>query len=345
MSKRIPAAFLLVLLCSGCNGPVLEEKKLLEINPSAFDGGFISYFLPRGELTAKASFTVKNKQLSLSIEPLKSVPDFSQHYHLVYNHKGLSTDEIDVQTENGLLKSVSSKSTDQSLQLVQGLTGILEQVKATKAAISAVAENSFIEGPKKTTIDKCIEDLAVTKVVDITNRKLVTEKNENFSTTCQIVLEITTSSSDQRSTTEAIKSLKPEDYLDARFYPHEDEITGKPSCEGMVCFRLPGAYIAHVRACLADIEGNPLKASQVKDHKINNDASICAESDVEFLAPMKYPRGFIRFDRRAFVDNSVTATFTNGMLTGMKARDPSELVGFLSVPVAVLKQFTVLVTF
>ena len=266
MDMRIPALILLTLLCAGCSGPVLEEKNIADINPQGFDGGFISYFLPKGELTAKASFSFKNNQLSLAIETVKSVPDFSEHYHLVYNHKTLSTEEIDVQTENGLLKVVSSKSTDQSLQLVQGLTGILEQVKATKTALEL--QPSFMNEQKEVTFDQCKQDLASTKVVDVTNRKLVSEKNENFSTFCQIVLEITTSSTDRRPTSRAIRDLKPTEYLDARFYPREDEITGQPSCEEMVCFRLAGAYTAHVKACLADSRGRPLTGSQIRNGRV-----------------------------------------------------------------------------
>jgi len=261
----------------------------------------------------------------------------------VYNHGAFSTDDVNVQTENGLLKLVSSKSTDQSLQVVEGLTGILQQFKATRTALEA-ANVLATEEKAVSSLKDCTQGLAYTKIVDVTNRELVWEKNENFDTQCQLLLEIKTSENDRRPTSTVISNLGPVNSLDARIFPESHEITGEPSCEKAVCFRLAGAFKAYVRACVVKIGKTPLKARQIKDGKVGKHR-VCAEGYVEFLAPVKYPQGFIRFNRRAFVENSVSATFTNGMLTGFSAKDPSELVGFLAVPVSVMKQFTVLVTF
>jgi hypothetical protein len=54
-------------------------------------------------------------------------------------------------------------------------------------------------------------------------------------------------------------------------------------------------------------------------------------------APHSTELGFVHFNRRRFVTNSTTLTFTNGMVSKFTAKDPSELVGFLSLPAELLK--------
>jgi len=68
-----------------------------------------------------------------------------------------------------------------------------------------------------------------------------------------------------------------------------------------------------------------------------------AETEFETVAPRPELVGFLRFNRRAFVQNKTTATFTNGVLTGLSSTDPSSIVGFIMLPTELLKSVTFLV--
>jgi hypothetical protein len=146
----------------------LETKDISAISPTGFDGAYVSYFLPRGELPITVSFDGKTTgMLSLSAGPISIVPDFSRHYHVVYNHADLSTDEISITTEaNGLLKEVSSKTTDQTVQLVQQVNAILSQVGALEKA--ARVETLTPGETPKIAVPDCPDDMKTVVTVDLT---------------------------------------------------------------------------------------------------------------------------------------------------------------------------------
>lgn len=307
----------LALAGAGCGGTVLETKQLADISRSNFDGAYISYFLPRGEIPVTVSFEGKEKKiLSLSYDPTpKIVPDFSRHYHVVYNHAPLSTDNISIQTDsNGLLKEVSSTTTDQSVDLVKGVNSVLTQVAALQKAIETEKLSPVVSLPV------CTENLKTVVKVDLTYM-LKPERVEQWSSTCKIVMKV---------------DIKLVESLEARGFPKGEEISGPPNCTNVVCFRILGAYRVNIEARLYSKDGKtPIEAV--------GGGPVVATAEIEAVAPMPAPLGFVRFNRRSFVENMTTATFTNGMLTGFKAKDPSELVGFLTLPTEVLKTTTLLI--
>lgn len=71
--------------------------------------------------------------------------------------------------------------------------------------------------------------------------------------------------------------------------------------------------------------------------------TLKGEDSVSLVAPDATSAGVLYFNRRAFVSNSTTASFTNGMLTKITANDPSAIVGALQLSTDVLKSLTVLV--
>lgn len=306
----------------GCQQVSLETKNISEIAHHNFDGAYISYFLPRAELPVNVTFDGKTTGLlSLSAGPISIVPDFSRHYHIVYNHADLSTDEISVTTDaNGLLKEVSSKTTDQSVQLVQQVNAILSQVGALEKAaqIQTVAPS---ETPKAAPIPDCPDDLKTVVNVDLTYLKKP-QQIRQWSAVCEVKISA---------------KIDLVDDLQARGFPTESQIASKqPTCDQVVCFRIFGAFRIHISAALyRKGSKEPIRVAG---------RELATSTDVEVLAPMPSPTGFIRFKRRNFVSNSTTASFTNGMLTGFKSSDPSETVGFLALPLELLKTVTILVT-
>jgi hypothetical protein len=318
------AAIFFTLACVGCGGPVLQTEPQTDLG--RIEGGFLEYFFPRGEVTVTADYTAKSGQLIMQIEP-KIMPDFAARHRIYYTHAGISKDAVSIQLENnGLLKLVSSTTTDQTLQLAQGINAILAQFQATQAAAEAahLTDAGAAPGAKSYTVPPCDYDVKSIKVVDITNRVVLRKPVATFAP-CKIEIKVTP----------RIKDLHALKTLNAKFSPKPGESLGKPLCEEVICFRLAGAYHIDVTACLT-ANGTPVRAAGSKEE-------VCVSSTAEFLAPT-YRTGFIRFNRRAFVENTTKATFNNGLLTGIESTDPNELVGFLSIPSEILKGFAILIT-
>lgn len=304
----------LALAGAGCGGTVLETKQLADISRSNFDGAYISYFLPRGELAVTVSY--EKKTLSLAYTDPKIVPDFSSHYHVVYNHAPLSSDSITVETtSNGLLKKVSSTTEDQTVALVKNVNAVLTQVQALEKAVEADKKISSL-GPPST--PGCADDLkfATTVTIDLTHRR--PQQVGRRTGTCEVELSI---------------NVDVVDSLQARGFPKADEISGPQTCTDVVCFRIAGVHRVHIDAKFysKDKENKKILISQLQ------------VPDIDVLAPMAEHLGFVRFNRRSFVQNATTATFSDGMLTSFSATDPSELVGFLTLPTEVLKTTTLLI--
>lgn len=116
--------------------------------------------------------------------------------------------------------------------------------------------------------------------------------------------------------------VKRERALDIAGYPRSsDKIPPQRVCSaGAVCFRRTAAYRLKVTA---------------RAHGFSP-ATVFAN----VLAPNKSEIGFVRFDRRRFVKNETSIAFTNGMLSSFAAKDPSEVVGFFSLPTEILKGVT-----
>jgi hypothetical protein len=59
-------------------------------------------------------------------------------------------------------------------------------------------------------------------------------------------------------------------------------------------------------------------------------------STQQLLAPQADAMGFVRFNRRAFVTNATFIAFSNGMISEFRSSDPSEAVGFFTLPISLL---------
>jgi hypothetical protein len=105
-----------------------------------------------------------------------------------------------------------------------------------------------------------------------------------------------------------------------------DETINEDYCNQAVCFRLTGAYQVVSTATSVDQDGNHTPATVVS----------------QVLAPQADAIGFVRFNRRAFVTNMTTIVFTQGMVSEFKSSDPSEAVGFFTLPVALLQSAAII---
>jgi hypothetical protein len=322
------------LVLAGCQGVVVETAG----DQTPADGGFfLPYYFARGELGFTASYAMATRTLTLVADSqIKVVPDFDQKYALRYSHAGMSSDQIEMQIENGLLKSVSSTSQDQTVAVAQATNAILSQLVALqKAQDEAAKEDSsgrkagrVLQGPDAGSrtakaADQDINaicggvDLVTSRVANVTYQTghgghVVTKSSPNG---CKIAIGFEFSPV-TRSWTEADRTARSTDDV-------------RQVCGRSVCFRATGEFRITATATLKGPDGGPLGEP--------------VAATIELLAPIASRIGYVAFTRRAFVTNTTTVTFTNGMITGFKSTDPSELVGFLSLPKELIGSVTLMV--
>ncbi|MGE0007836.1 MAG: hypothetical protein AB7S92_19925 [Parvibaculaceae bacterium] len=335
--RKVVSAAAISMCCWGCGGQVLEQVGRPAPGDIRRANAVMEYFLPKGIVRVTASYAGaanKPKTLGVQINPIEIVPDASKKFALVYSRAGLSTDEIDIQTENGLLKVASSTSTDQFPEALKSVAPILTQVNALDAAMKINAD------VPSNGLGDCKNDLFITKSLDLTNKHIEVpydaagkEIKEATDEVCSLSLEIKR------------KVLDPIGLLRANATQRGDAQSDPVGCERVVCFRPTALFRLEVTARLR-VRNLPKDGVIYKTTLVpGRNEPLVARAEAEVLAPVGELTGYVRFDRRAFVKNSTTATFSKGMLSGLKSSDPSEVVGFLSVPLEVLKTLTIAVVF
>jgi hypothetical protein len=127
--------------------------------------------------------------------------------------------------------------------------------------------------------------------------------------------------------------------LSAKAYPATAltlPVDHQPCPTSAVCFRTAAGFEIKITSSVTKRKRNPTENTR------EITVPFPAET-LSVLAPVLHPMGVLYFNRRAFVTNTTTAKFTNGMLTSLQVKDPSSLVQFLSLPVEVLKSVAILV--
>jgi hypothetical protein len=304
-----------------------------------FDGALIQYYLARGEVKATASYDEKSKLLSVSVErQVTAYPDFRiGPLTLSYEHAELSADEVTVQLDGGLLKKVSSKTSDQTVAAVQALNALLGQVGSLQTAIAKSKAGSS----KPSALPTCDQSMKVTLTIDVTNEEMGEPFVEKGHHTCSIKLSATVTYKgkaqgfDDRNTLGIAGFPKDESDLKAKIVWHE--VKGKAKrgefvCREGICFRMTAGYTLIVRG---EIQYKVIENGKEKYKRHEDFEPFTVRADV--MAPHKSRLGVVRFNRRKFVTNETSISFANGLVSEFSAKDPSEVVGFLQLPTEILK--------
>ena len=113
-----------------------------------------------------------------------------------------------------------------------------------------------------------------------------------------------------------------------------------------VCFRAAGGFTITITALLKKSPSGGLTLQEMKAAcKPPRDPNLVICGGLEtptVMAPIR-EMGHLYFNRRPFVDNAVSATFTSGMLTKLTVTDPSVIAAALDLPAEVLKSLGILV--
>jgi hypothetical protein len=304
--------FLLAVSLSAACSPVIETVSKNEVVPQSFDGALLSYAFARGEVSIAASY--KSGGLSIAAPQFTPQPDLNHVHALLYGHGPLSIDQPDIQLDGVMLKMVSSTTQDQTVAAVQALNSLLTQIGTTQAALNKPGGgliHALTVAPAQ-----CTDDIQVSRVVDVTYGKVGPLSVNQSGQKCHVELDV--------KVTPPIKTFGIAGFP----RPGDDSIT-EDYCNQAVCFRLTGAYVVVSTATLI---------GPAPDRKVM--ATVTSKQQV--LAPQQDAIGFVRFNRRAFVTNTTSITFANGMISEFKSSDPSEIVGFFTLPVALLQTAAIL---
>lgn len=305
-----------LVMLAGC-GPSIWTVTSKNDLPENLDGAVLSYALASGEVQFSAAYNTKDDApLSItSDQQVKAVPDYNHMHALAYNHEGLSSDDITIDFDGALLKQLSSTTEDKSVATVQAVNALLTQAAATQKALQQADKNkmttfSFNPEGKETPPPKPCTDMKVSRVAKVSylgQGGLAVQQQSQSGSECKLDIQI--------------RVDKPTRTFGVFGFPRDSQdVPTEQQCDKAVCFRLAGTF--HVTA------------TAVMTQRGQTLGKTIMEFDV--VAPRTDRIGFVRFNRRAFVQNTTTIQWTNGVVSHFAAKNPSEVLGFFSLPTALL---------
>ena len=317
MNKTKIALAAAALLAAGCQTIWVDSGKVSEGTPGERIGAF--YALPKGLVSLRVvkdidkELPVAGKPYLLNADPPRLIPDPLHYYRVGAAFSAFSEDEITVTTtKEGLLTAVNTKSTDQSLAIVNKLIEF-----ATEAA-KAGAGMRMMTGVGTLNANVAVKTLA---------------QEELDPTDCEAIARFAELAGSRigRGGPIGITVKRPSfDAALASTGSLETVCSGKAGlapkvparCDRGVCFRPLVPYT--ITACMS--------GAQVP-------CPVADRGELTVLLPNDAPLVSVEIVRRPFVESTANYTFDNttGIVTSSLVKKPSEVVGFLSIPIAVLK--------
>jgi hypothetical protein len=304
-----------LLILAGCGPSIWTVSNKSDI-PENFDGALLSYALASGEVQFSAAFNPKDDApLSItSDQAVKAVPDYNHMHVLAYNHESLSSDDVSIDLDGPLLKQLSSTTEDKSVATILAVNALLTQTAATQKALQQADKNKMtilsLKPAEKEPAPKPCTDMKVSRTVNVSYRSpknLVVQQGSQAGSECKLTI--------------TIDVTKPTHTFGVSgFAGDAPEVPTEQQCDRAVCFRLASTY--HITA------------TAIMTQKNTTLGRTAMEFDV--IAPRPDRIGFVRFNRRAFVQNTTTIQWTNGVVSHFAAKNPSEVLGFFSLPTALL---------
>ncbi|MGY3591495.1 hypothetical protein ACVIGB_008926 [Bradyrhizobium sp. USDA 4341] len=304
---RVAISAFLVTSLSNCGAAVWTEMPNGPPRPEV-DGAFITYALAQGTLNIQAE--LKSSDLTISTDQkVTAKADPNNIYSLVYNHSSISEDDINIQMDTGLIKSISTTTTDKTIPIIQGVTSLLSQVAATQSAVEKAGRVAAAPPP---IAPKCA-DMQSTYVRNLTHKTGTAYITKPGDADCRVIFAVQ-------------QTLVSNALFGVVGFPHPEDIqlTSLETCERTYafCFRLSGLYKVTVSA-----------------HVEKGGAKVSPEVSLPpftVAAPVAGRLGYVHFDRRAFVANKASISFDSaGVVSGFAATNPSEVLGFIALPTAI----------
>jgi hypothetical protein len=137
--------FLTIALgCVGCTGYIVAPVSLDKPEGAAGreDGAVVAYYLPKATWKFTASYDGSTGLITLTPDTKQTVTaDTDTPMRILsYGHSQLSDDDFDIFFDGMTIKSVASKSSDQTVKIVEAANALITQAGSTAKAAALKAE-------------------------------------------------------------------------------------------------------------------------------------------------------------------------------------------------------------
>ncbi|MCV0428255.1 MAG: hypothetical protein K5905_22595 [Roseibium sp.] len=256
------------------------------------------YSLPKAYAEIEVSRTKTGNEIDekIVVGQLIYVPDLSYTYSLNHIKNILFEDRVVVETEKGLLKSVSVTTKDKTRDFVGKVLDLVQSV-AKLSAVSFVIDETT---PKPKSGDPLYK---FKSVVDITDQSDINSFNSELRKLGETKLFIDA---------KALGKLRPQSQ------EHLSKKTPSQNCEKELCYRIAAPYILELK-------------------KRHSKSGIGAIASQLVIVPDPHLTASIRIRRGMFVDKASEFAFSNGILVKSDVNSPSEALGFINIPLDVLR--------
>lgn len=306
----IPTNFgvLLPILCGltivlpGCD---IARNQLLVPGVGDFVGH--AYSLPRAvtKVTIGRIKTASGSATKLAIEEIQYAPDPFHTYSLTYIKNILQKDDLKIHTDNGLLKLVSATTEDKTRDIISKVIELAKEV-GKLSLVDLVIETDPPPSPSPDPFYErnWIIDPTSQADIDYVNQSLkaLGEKKFRFRT---------------RRLLETRPSARSSEWRTLEQQGDYEE----PVCTEVICYRI----VIPVALELIDWRRHAADGTHIP---IRSEIAFVPDPDII---------GSIKVRRGAFIKKVTKLEFDKGILTATEIDNPSELLGFINIPVDVVK--------
>jgi len=306
---------LAILVVSSC--AVFESKTVnlsKEHTGEAVESGEMMYFLPTGRIHLTLD-SYSDASVDIKLETTY-IPDITKACFLRYRESSLSYDKIQVGLSGGVfLSSISSETEDNTPKIVSDFGTIAANTLklAAKLGAGGAAEAKVLK-------------LHVDRIIDPFNPRDVADLNAQVG---RIGMKLKVNS-DFDGDAESMSQAR-------------DEPSGKPSGWGFTPEggeRYEGLFYRPALPYRLNFITDPTTAGETTYGQVVDPAARPPAGIVSYNVnlPNEAPIMEIKVSRAAFVKNSVKINFDNGMLKDISYDKPSQIEGFVQIPVDLSKQ-------
>jgi hypothetical protein len=312
------------------------------VDYSNFDGVSVSYFLPKGEISATAAYDPQTDSIKITRDAAPTVTaDLKVGSQVaIYRHSQISKDLVTIATDtNGLLSLISTDTADQTTAIATAIGQIGTSYSGLKSALESTAAKPQLVTPADQSPSKLCPSMTIQATAKLTYLHDDAPKHLTYKggagagaeATCSLYISFLVKASNDAITGHAYSG------------PINERV-GKCR-QSAICFRAAGGFTVIVVAALfkttsaAATDESRIASCKRQDPTV----AICMTLETPTVVAPIQEVGVLYFNRRPFVENAVSASFTSGMLTKLIVTDPSVIATALDFPVEVLKSLGILV--
>lgn len=290
---------------AACDMSVLKGQRILHQDDNT--RGHV-YYLPHAvaKITVSRSKSGTTEVEALKLDELRFEPDRNYKFSLTHIKNILFDDHLIVNTdENGLLKEVSAETTDKTRDIVKSILSIVEGL-AKLTSVGSVWEED--RPASKAPLFK------VTAYIDPYEPQSIKDVNDHLHELKEKKLRIQVRPLFKKNLTSSNHDVSSN---------AEQSHYRQPDCLREVCYRPVVPYVIEL------IDWEKHLAGDRNRHGVIH-SELIVVPDQELIAS-------VRVTRAAFVKKITKLTFSKGVLIGTDVNNPSQLLGFMNIPVDIVR--------